>query len=332
MNNALAIVNGNEWSAMVQVAEALVGSGFLPQSVNSAQKAVAIILAGRELGIGPWQALQTINVIQGKPTVSPQLMLALINASGQLEDIAIEGDAKGCIVSMKRKGRQVHVETFSFEDAVKLGLSKKDNYTKQPAIMLRWRAVAACARVVFPDVILGLYTPDEMGADVVTDDTGAMTVVTVEAQTVDTATGEITNGKPPIDLDKARQQLGNGGDRRIGQEAPAEADDDDDEPYLVSEIAFQKVSGQPNKLSCVLKAADGTNIVIYSSDPFRAAGFTDPQIKLWKDRGGWTFDTPLQVRASLRKNKTNDNLTWQDVTIDAGSEPATEADKQFASI
>lgn len=182
MNNSLAIVNGSEWSGMMQVAEALVSSGFLPQSIKTSAQAVAIILAGRELGIGPWQAVQTINVIQGKPTVSPQLMLALINQSGQLEDLIIEGDSKQCEVTMKRKGRHTHSEMFTFEDATKLGLSSKDNYRKQPAIMLRWRAVAACARVVFPDVILGLYTPDEMDADVTVGDDGSMTVVTVERE------------------------------------------------------------------------------------------------------------------------------------------------------
>lgn len=209
MNNSLAIVNGSEWSGMMQVAEALVSSGFLPQSIKTSAQAVAIILAGRELGIGPWQAVQTINVIQGKPTVSPQLMLALINQSGQLEDIAIDGDGKGCIVMMKRKGRQPHTETFTFEDATKLGLSSKDNYRKQPAIMLRWRAVAACARVVFPDVILGLYTPDEMGADVTVGDDGSMTVVTVEREPEPpkNAPAPAQGQRKPIDMEAAKQQM-----------------------------------------------------------------------------------------------------------------------------
>ncbi len=43
--------------------------------------------------------------------------------------------------------------------------------------MLRWRAVSACARVVFPDIISGLYTAEEMGAEVVLDEDGAMQVV-----------------------------------------------------------------------------------------------------------------------------------------------------------
>ena len=394
MNNSLAIVNGNEWQAMLQVADALVSSGFLPRDVGTPQKAVAIILAGRELGIGPWQALQSINVIQGKPTVSPQLMLALINRSGELEDMTVDGDAKGCTVMMKRRGRTPHIETFTMADAQAMGLASKDNYKKQPATMLQWRCVAKCARIVFSDVILNLYTPDEMGADVTVTDDGGMQVITVAPEP------ESPKGR---DRSKDAERLGNGGGRRVTtttNEAPrgglsdpkkarefierwrdfsltdsdvlaalgvtklsqwtdsyAAANDavakwhehqleaeltpsnvtpfpgstDDDAPYLVRAIEFQRVNGQPRNLSCVLHADDGTNIVIYSSDPFRKAGFSESDIAAWKESANWSFETPLKVRGRLVKNKTNDGLTWQDVTIDAGQNVA-EADKQFANI
>lgn len=154
-----------DWPVMREQAEVLIKTGFLPQSIKSAEQAVAVMMTGAELGIGPMAALQTINVIQGKPTISPQLMLALINRSGHMEDMKIEANAKGAICMMKRKGRIPHTVKFGEEEAKALGLFSKDNYKKQPATMFQWRAVAMCARVVFPDVILGLYTPDEMGAD-----------------------------------------------------------------------------------------------------------------------------------------------------------------------
>lgn len=202
MANELAVITPSDWSAMQSQAKALVDSGFLPSSVNTPQKAVAIMMLGRELGIAPWAALTSVNVIQGKPTVSPQLMLALINRSGQLEDMVMESTDTGCKVTMTRKGRTPHSEEFTMQDAAALGLTGKDNYRKQPGTMLKWRAVAACARVVFADVILGLYTPDEMGADVTADDQGNMTVVSVPAPTrqqpqrqVNVDTGEVVEGE-----------------------------------------------------------------------------------------------------------------------------------------
>lgn len=157
--------NAEDWRVITEQSQMLIKTGFLPQSIKTPEQAVAIILQGRELGIPTMAALGTINVIQGKPTVSPQLMLALINRSGQLEDIKIQGDSGGVSCTMKRRGRTAHTEFFGKTQAADMQLGGKDNYKKQAATMYRWRAVAACARTVFPDVILGLYTPDEMGAE-----------------------------------------------------------------------------------------------------------------------------------------------------------------------
>lgn len=168
-NQAVAAPTESEFGIMLQQSQMLIKSNFLPKSIQTPEQALAIMLTGRELGIPTMAALNTINVIQQKPTISPQLMLALIERSGQLEDIQIESHADGVTCTMKRRGRSAHSETFGNKEAHAAGLLGKENYKKQPLVMFRWRAVASCARVVFPDVILGLYTPDEMGAEVTTE-------------------------------------------------------------------------------------------------------------------------------------------------------------------
>ncbi len=161
-------ISNSDWQIMREQSQMLLKSGFLPKAIDTPEKAMAIILTGRELGIPAMTALRTIDVIQGKPTVSPQLMLGLINASGQLENIEIVETRNNQAVSctMKRRYKTSHTEIFGFEEANKLGLTQKDNYKRQPMVMFRWRAVAACARVVFPDVVLGIYTAE---ADEVVD-------------------------------------------------------------------------------------------------------------------------------------------------------------------
>ncbi|HEY8562834.1 MAG TPA: hypothetical protein VIL74_20820 [Pyrinomonadaceae bacterium] len=184
-NNQLA-PSASEFAVMKEQASMLIKSNFLPQAIKTPEQAVAIILTGRELGIGTMQALNTINVISGKPTVSPQLMLALIERSGQLENIVVkthnspDGTVAQVSCTMKRKGRTEHTEFFGTKEANALGLLSKDNYRKQPAVMFRWRAVAACARVVFPDVILGIYTFEEMGAEVSIGDNDELTMMPAE--------------------------------------------------------------------------------------------------------------------------------------------------------
>lgn len=170
--NAVALRDNDpmaEWQVIREQASVLIASGFLPASVKSPEAAMAIILTGRELGIGPMAALNNINIIQGKPTLSPQLMLAMANGTNQVEDIKIEADGNGATVVVKRRGRSPYTTAFGPKEAKAMGLDGKDNYKKQPATMYQWRAVAANLRITFPDVIMGMYTPDEMGATVTGD-------------------------------------------------------------------------------------------------------------------------------------------------------------------
>ncbi|MEW6731071.1 MAG: recombinase RecT [Acidobacteriota bacterium] len=172
---AIMSTSSEEWQVLIEQANILLQSGFLPEDIKRPAQAVAIILQGRELGIGAMAALQNINIIKGKPTISPQLMLALINRSKQLENMEISDDGNKCTVLMKRYGRSPFTVSFSMEDAAKIktfekgaqiSLCEKYNWRQMPSVMRRWRAIAAAARIVFPDVILGLYTPEEMGAEV----------------------------------------------------------------------------------------------------------------------------------------------------------------------
>ncbi len=151
-----------KWNLMRQQAETLVKSGFLPAAVNTAEKALAIMQKGKELGIPPMEALSSINVIQGKPSVSPQLMLALARRTGELLDMKMETSEKGATVTVTRKSQSPYTTTFGVKEATDLGLMAKDNYKKQAGTMFGWRALAANLRITFPDAISGLYLVEEM--------------------------------------------------------------------------------------------------------------------------------------------------------------------------
>lgn len=131
---------------------------------NEAQ-AAAIMLKGYELGLSLTAAFEFVHIIQGKPSISPRGMLALIYQSGQLESMKIEDDGKSCKVYMKRRNGIEHTASFSMEDAEAADLIKKDGgWAKYPKQMRQWRAIGFCADVVFPD-ILSVKRSDEYGAD-----------------------------------------------------------------------------------------------------------------------------------------------------------------------
>lgn len=164
--------NMERWMVMRQQAEALVKSGLLPSTINTPEKAIAVMQKGKELGIGYMEALGSINVIQGKPTCSAQLMLALARRTGELEDIKIDTNDKEATVTVTRKGQSPFTSKWGEKEATGLGLMVRDQYKKQPATMFKWRAISDNLRVTFGDALSGLYSSEEMDIETTTTTKG----------------------------------------------------------------------------------------------------------------------------------------------------------------
>lgn len=165
-----------DFDSLLRVSRELIVTGFLPAAIKTPQQAAAIILTGRELGIPTMQALRQINVIQGKPTLPPELLLSLAyqRVKGFSADVK-ESTATRCAMLFKRPGAS-YESVFTIEDATRMGLKAKDNWQKQPGTMLRWRCIAQGLRVIAPDAIMGIYTPEEMNPDLIVDDEGQVTI------------------------------------------------------------------------------------------------------------------------------------------------------------
>jgi hypothetical protein len=159
------------WNRNLAVADQMVKTGFLPKTIRTAQQAVMIMETGRELGIPPIESLRNIYIVDMKPALASQLMLSLLYRSGKIEDIKIEDNEKYCKVTMKRMGMSPYTVVWTEEDSRKAGLLYKDNWRKFPKSMYRARAISLCARAVAPDVIAGLYTPEELEAGLDTEET-----------------------------------------------------------------------------------------------------------------------------------------------------------------
>lgn len=172
----------SEWNMIREQASLAVKTGFLPKAVDTPEKAITIALKGRELGIPPMQAFSHIHIIQGKPTISAELMLSLIyrNVPGTVINY-IETSSKACVIEAKRPGGKPTRFAFTIEEAKQAGLLSKDSWKSYPGAMLRARCVSIVARALFPDAIMGCsYTAEELGGDVEMDETGA--VINVQAE------------------------------------------------------------------------------------------------------------------------------------------------------
>lgn len=157
-----------EWGLMWNMGKSLVASRFLPKAVDTPEKAVAIMLKGRELGWPPMRSFQHIHVIEGKPALSAEGMLALIyeRVPGAIIRI-IETSNERCVIEAARPGQQATTFVFTIEDAQRAGVVGKDNWRKYPRAMLRARCISEMARATFPDALMGCsYVPEELGAEV----------------------------------------------------------------------------------------------------------------------------------------------------------------------
>lgn len=127
------------------------------------EKAFVIIATGMELGISPLQAIRNIHIINGKPILSASLMVALCKTSPHCQYFSLKhSDNQSCTYETKRNGDPSPVSmTFSIQDAQRAGLMSREPWKNHTADMLRARCSSKLARESYPDVLMGIYNPDE---------------------------------------------------------------------------------------------------------------------------------------------------------------------------
>lgn len=158
-------IEPRDFGEAFRMAEVLFNSRMFPKSCPSPEAAMVILLKGRELGISTVQAMTEIHVIEGKVSLSASLMGGLVLSCGAADYFScVESTAESATYATRRKGDPTgeHRLTFTVADAQRAGLSGKDNWKRHPADMLRARAASKLARMVYPDVLAGCYTPDEI--------------------------------------------------------------------------------------------------------------------------------------------------------------------------
>jgi hypothetical protein len=147
-----------------RLSAALAASGMTPKSYGNDQNKIMVgIMAGAEVGLTPFAALQSIAVIGNNPSVWGDGALALVQASGLLEDMEETDDGHTATCRLVRVGRATPIiRTFSMEDAKKAGLANKAGpWSQYPARMRQMRARAFAMRDGFSDVLKGLRIVEE---------------------------------------------------------------------------------------------------------------------------------------------------------------------------
>lgn len=148
-----------------RAARAMAASGFF-NDTRQASQAIVKILAGQELGFGPFASMTGVAIIQGKPAIGANLMAAAVKRTGKYNYRVVEMTNDACEIAFFEAGQEVGRSRFTMQDAQAAGLTGKDNWRKFPRNMLFARALSNGVRWYAPDIFNGatVYTLDELGA------------------------------------------------------------------------------------------------------------------------------------------------------------------------
>jgi hypothetical protein len=148
--------------------EMIANSDFAPKDFRGKPAScVLAIQAGAEIGLSPMQAMQSIAVVNGRPSIFGDAAMAVAKASPVCEHVTetIEGEGEQMVATCTAKRRGYPAPTvsrFTVADAKKAGLwGKSGPWSQYPRRMLQMRARGFALRDAFPDVLRGLVTAEE---------------------------------------------------------------------------------------------------------------------------------------------------------------------------
>ena len=148
-------------------AKILSTSGLIPETFKGCpEKILVAMMWSQQLRIPPLQGMQYICVVNGKPSLYGDGLMALVRASGLLVDIKeTVAQVNGVLTAtceVKRKDTPTPViGVFSLKDAERAGLMTKAVWKAYPQRMLKMRARSYALRDAFPDVLSGMAIAEE---------------------------------------------------------------------------------------------------------------------------------------------------------------------------
>lgn len=151
----------------MELADKLARSSFVPQAFRgNSGDILAAIAYGAEVGLAPLASLQSVAVVNGKPCLYGDALLAVCQAHPAFEWIkeTIEGsgDQMIAVCIVKRRGMEQHESRFSVADAKRAGLwGKKGPWQEYTPRMMAMRARGFGLRNTFADALKGLISREE---------------------------------------------------------------------------------------------------------------------------------------------------------------------------
>ena len=212
MTNALVPVDQIE-----RMAAAVASSGLF--GVKTPQQAMALMLVAQAEGLHPAIAARDYHIVQGRPALKADAMLARFQASGGRVQWREMTESRVCAEFSHPQGGTIEID-WTIEMAKRAGLTKNPTWTQYPRAMLRARCVSEGIRTVYPGVVVGTYTPEEIQDAAPQASPHPQALPPAEPVSFDSVMQQIDDARTIEDLNALRNQI-----RQLDPDIRAEATD-----------------------------------------------------------------------------------------------------------
>jgi hypothetical protein len=121
-----------------------------------------LMLLAQAKGLHPIQAVERYHVIQGRPAMKADAMLAEFQAKGGVVEW-LQHDATKCAATFTAPGVKTPTTvSWTLDDAKRADLAGRDMWKKYARQMLRARVISEGIRMTMPGILSGIYTPEEV--------------------------------------------------------------------------------------------------------------------------------------------------------------------------
>ena len=154
----------NPMTAMMEMGKLFHQSGIM--GVASPGDGAVVALTCICEGITPLEFAKTYHIIKGKPSMRADMMSAKFRAAGGKVNWKNLGDDGQCAEAEFVFEGQSQTIKYTIEDAKAVVGDKLDtpdsNWRKDRGAMLRARLITKAIRIMAPEIIAGVYTPEEI--------------------------------------------------------------------------------------------------------------------------------------------------------------------------
>jgi hypothetical protein len=199
--------------SMERMALSVAKSGLMA-GINTPEAAFTLMMICQSEGIHAMQAVKRYHIIEGRASMKAEAMLAeFLSRDGEVEWIQSDDTAAEAIFSHPKRAPKGYRKVITFADMKAKGITEgkygtKDNWKKFADAMLRARLISSTVRMLMPEIVVGIYTPEEVmdfteptkepvkqSKQLFTSQPRQVPEA-ILAEVVDTATGEILAAKP----------------------------------------------------------------------------------------------------------------------------------------